>query len=282
MRGLLRAAWAHSAWTRACAVLLCAVVALAVIAPDASPWGVDEIDWDAIDRGPSARHWFGTDSAGRDLLTRSWAGARLSLSLALLGTAVSAAIGIPYGAIAGYFGGRVDQAMMRAVDATYALPFVFLVILLVVAFGRNVYLLFIAIGTVSWLDLARIVRGQTLAVRNELYVEAARALGAPRTTILLRHVIPNLLGPAIVYATLTLPGVILAESFISFLGLGVQEPQASWGVLIADGAREMQGSWWQLAFPATLLASTLLAVNTLGDALRDALNRRATLAAPRE
>ncbi len=282
MRGLLRAAWAHSAWTRACAALLCAVVALAVIAPDASPWGVDEIDWDAIDRGPSARHWFGTDSAGRDLLTRSWAGARLSLSLALLGTAVSAAIGIPYGAIAGYFGGRVDQAMMRAVDATYALPFVFLVILLVVAFGRNVYLLFIAIGAVSWLDLARIVRGQTLAVRNELYVEAARALGAPRTTILLRHVIPNLLGPAIVYATLTLPGVILAESFISFLGLGVQEPQASWGVLIADGAREMQGSWWQLAFPATLLASTLLAVNTLGDALRDALNRRATLAAPRE
>ena len=282
MRGLLRAAWAHSAWTRACAALLCAVVALAVIAPDASPWGVDEIDWDAIDRGPSARHWFGTDSAGRDLLTRSWAGARLSLSLALLGTAVSAAIGIPYGAIAGYFGGRVDQVMMRAVDATYALPFVFLVILLVVAFGRNVYLLFIAIGAVSWLDLARIVRGQTLAVRNELYVEAARALGAPRTTIVLRHVIPNLLGPAIVYATLTLPGVILAESFISFLGLGVQEPQASWGVLIADGAREMQGSWWQLAFPATLLASTLLAVNTLGDALRDALNRRATLAAPRE
>ena len=274
MKGLLATAVTGSAWTRASAALLCAVTLLAVVAPDASPWGVDEVDWEAIDAAPSTRHWFGTDAAGRDLMTRSWAGARLSLSLALLATAVSAAIGIPYGAVAGYFGGRLDQAMMRCVDAMYALPFVFLVILLVVAFGRNVYLLFIAIGAVSWLDLARIVRGQTLTARNELYVEAARALGAPRTTILLKHIIPNVLGPALVYATLTLPGVILAESFISFLGLGVQEPAASWGVLIADGAREMQGSWWQLVFPATLLAVTLLAVNTLGDALRDALNRR--------
>ena len=277
MNGLLAATFAGSAWTRASAGALCAVVVLAVVAPSASPWGVDEIDWEAIDAAPSTSHWFGTDGAGRDLLTRSWAGARLSLSLALLATAVSAAIGIPYGAVAGYFGGRIDQAMMRCVDAMYALPFVFLVILLVVAFGRNVYLLFIAIGAVSWLDLARIVRGQTLRARNELYVEAARALGAPRTTILLKHVFPNVLGPALVYATLTLPGVILAESFISFLGLGVQEPAASWGVLIADGAREMQGSWWQLVFPATLLALTLLAVNTLGDALRDALNRRTAL-----
>ena len=277
MNGLLAATFAGSAWTRASAGALCAVVVLAVVAPSASPWGVDEIDWEAIDAAPSTSHWFGTDGAGRDLLTRSWAGARLSLSLALLATAVSAAIGIPYGAVAGYFGGRIDQAMMRCVDAMYALPFVFLVILLVVAFGRNMYLLFIAIGAVSWLDLARIVRGQTLRARNELYVEAARALGAPRTTILLKHVFPNVLGPALVYATLTLPGVILAESFISFLGLGVQEPAASWGVLIADGAREMQGSWWQLVFPATLLALTLLAVNTLGDALRDALNRRTAL-----
>lgn len=277
MNGLLAAAFTGSAWTRASTGLLCAVIVLAVVAPSASPWGVDEIDWEAIDAAPSTSHWFGTDAAGRDLLTRSWAGARLSLALALLATAVSAAIGIPYGAVAGYFGGRIDQAMMRCVDAMYALPFVFLVILLVVAFGRNVYLLFIAIGAVSWLDLARIVRGQTLRARNELYVEAARALGAPRTTILLKHVFPNVLGPALVYATLTLPGVILAESFISFLGLGVQEPAASWGVLIADGAREMQGSWWQLVFPATLLALTLLAVNTLGDALRDALNRRTAL-----
>ena len=275
MKGLLATALVGSAWTRASAAVLCTVTVLAVVAPDASPWGVDEVDWEAIDAAPSASHWFGTDGAGRDLMTRSWAGARLSLSLALLATAVSAAIGIPYGAVAGYFGGRLDQAMMRCVDAMYALPFVFLVILLVVAFGRDVYLLFIAIGAVSWLDLARIVRGQTLTARNELYVEAARALGAPRTTILLKHIIPNVLGPALVYATLTLPGVILAESFISFLGLGVQEPAASWGVLIADGAREMQGSWWQLVFPATLLAVTLLAVNTLGDALRDALNRRA-------
>lgn len=277
----LRAALTQSPWAPAAAGWLVAVVVLAAVAPGASPWGLAEVDWDAIDRAPSASHWFGTDGAGRDLLTRSWAGARLSLSLALLATAVSVAIGIPYGVIAGYFGGRVDQVMMRCVDALYALPFVFLVILLVVAFGRHVALLFVAIGAVSWLDLARIVRGQTLAARQELYVEAARALGATRMTILFRHLLPNVAGPAIVYATLTLPGVILAESFISFLGLGVQEPEASWGVLIADGAREMHGSWWQLVFPATLLAATLLAVNTVGDALRDALNRRGALATPR-
>ena len=277
----LRTALTQSPWAPAATGWLVAVVVLAAVAPDASPWGVTEVDWDAIDRAPSASHWFGTDGAGRDLLTRSWAGARLSLSLALLATAVSVAIGIPYGVIAGYFGGRLDQVMMRCVDALYALPFVFLVILLVVAFGRHVALLFVAIGAVSWLDLARIVRGQTLAARRELYVDAARALGATRMTILFKHLLPNVAGPAIVYATLTLPGVILAESFISFLGLGVQEPQASWGVLIADGAREMHGSWWQLVFPATLLAATLLAVNTVGDALRDALNRRGALATPR-
>ena len=261
-------------WTRTCFYTLCAVAALALVAPLVSPWALDDIDWDAIDQAPSVQHWFGTDGAGRDLLTRSFHGARVSIAIALLATAVSVLIGIPYGAAAGYFGGRVDQAMMRIVDGMYALPFIFLVILLVVVFGRNMYLLFIALGAVAWLDLARIVRGQTLSVRHEAYVEAARALGAGRARILFHHIIPNVLGPAIVYATLTVPGVILAESFISFLGLGVQEPDTSWGVLIADGAREMQSSWWQLVFPATLLALTLLSFNVLGDRLRDALERR--------
>ena len=201
----------------------------------------------------------------------------MSIAIALLATGVSVLIGLPYGAVAGFLGGRVDQVMMRIVDALYALPFVLFVILLIVVFGRNPYLLFIALGAVSWLDLARIVRGQTLAVRQEAYVDAARALGAGRARIVLRHVLPNVLGPAVVYATLTVPGVILAESFISFLGLGIQEPDTSWGVLIADGARAMQTSWWQLVFPASLLAVTLLACNVLGDRLRDALDRRDTV-----
>ena len=261
-------------WSRACCLALCTVIVLAILVPTVSPWAVDDVDWEAIDQAPGAAHWFGTDGVGRDLLTRSFSGARVSIAIALLATGVSVLIGLPYGAVAGFLGGRVDQVMMRIVDALYALPFVLFVILLIVVFGRNPYLLFIALGAVSWLDLARIVRGQTLAVRREAYVDAARALGAGRARIVIRHVLPNVLGPAVVYATLTIPGVILAESFISFLGLGIQEPDTSWGVLIADGARAMQTSWWQLVFPATLLAVTLLACNVLGDRLRDALDRR--------
>ena len=274
MNGLFRHAALGTWWSRTCFIVLSAVVVMAVLVPIVSPWALDDIDWDAIDRAPGAAHWFGTDGVGRDLLTRSFSGARVSIAIALLATGVSVLIGVPYGAAAGFLGGRIDQVMMRIVDALYALPFVLFVILLIVVFGRNPYLLFIALGAVSWLDLARIVRGQTLAVRQEAYVDAARALGAGRTRIVLRHVLPNVLGPAVVYATLTVPGVILAESFISFLGLGIQEPDTSWGVLIADGARAMQTSWWQLVFPATLLAMTLLACNVLGDRLRDALDRR--------
>ena len=274
MRQLFRDAVLGRPWTRTAFLTLCVIMALAVVVPAVSPWALDDVDWEAIDQAPSAAHWFGTDGAGRDLLTRTWSGGRVSISIALLATAVSVLIGVPYGAVSGLLGGRVDQAMMRIVDALYALPFVLFVILLVVVFGRNPYLLFIALGAVSWLDLARIVRGQTLAVRQEAYIDAARALGAGRTRIVLRHVIPNVSGPAIVYATLTVPGVILAESFISFLGLGIQEPAASWGVLISDGARSMQTSWWQLVFPAGLLALTLLPCNVLGDRLRDALDRR--------
>ena len=276
MTASLRTAFAASSRTRACAGFIALVAALAIAIPMASPRALDEIDWQAINSAPSASHWFGTDSAGRDLFTRCWAGGRVSLAIALLATAVSAAIGIPYGALAGFLGGRVDQAMMRVVDALYALPFVLVVILLVVAFGRNIYLLFIGLGAVSWLDLARIVRGQTLAAREEAYVEAARGFGASQAAVIWRHVLPNVRGPALVYATLTVPGAILAESFISFLGLGVQEPLASWGTLLADGAKEMR-SWWQPVFPAALLALTLLAVNGLGDGLRDALERRPAL-----
>ena len=200
----------------------------------------------------------------------------MSIVIAVAATLVSCIIGIPWGAAAGYVGGSTDMAMMRVVDGLYALPFILLVILLVVLFGRNVVLLFVALGAVSWLDLARIVRGQTLAAKNEAYVEAARAMGVGTPGIIARHIVPNVAGPALVYATLTVPGVIIAESFLirapEFLGLGVQEPQTSWGVLIADGAREMRSSPWQLIFPASMLALTLfaLSLNVLGDRMRDA------------
>ncbi len=253
-----------------CVALLLVIVGGALVGPWLAPWPADEIDWDAIDHAPNAVHWFGTDSVGRDLFARTLDGARTSLAIAALATLVSTLIGIPWGAAAGYLGGAVDQAMMRVVDGMYALPFVLLVILLVVAFGRNILLLFVALGAVSWLDIARIVRGQTLAARHEAYVDAARALGAGRWRVILRHIIPNVIGPAVVYATLTIPGVIIAESFISFLGLGVQEPRTSWGMLIAEGARNMHSSPWQLLFPAVLLALTLFALNILGDRLRDA------------
>ncbi len=250
-----------------CALLL--TLAL-LLGPWLSPWGQEHIDWNAIDTPPSPTHWFGTDGSGRDLLVRTMAGGRVSLTIAVLATIVSFAIGLPWGAIAGFAGGRVDQLMMRIVDGLYGLPFMFLVILLVVFFGRNPYLLFIAIGAVSWLDLARIVRGQTLVVKNAMYIEAARALGVTDLWIITRHVVPNVMGPASVYATLTIPGIIIAESFISFLGLGIQEPQTSWGVLIADGATRLHAPW-QLIFPATFLAVTLLVLNVAGDQLREAM-----------
>ena len=257
---------------RVCCGVLLFVGASAVVGPWLLPWSLEAVDWDAIDAPPSAAHWFGTDANGRDLLVRTLSGTAVSLVVALLATAVSCLIGVPWGAVAGYFGGGVDQTLMRIVDGLYALPFVLLVILLVALFGRNIHLLFFGLGAVYWLDLARIVRGQTLVARREAYVDAARALGASTAGIVLRHIAPNVLGPALVYATLAVPGVVIAESFISFLGLGVQEPQTSLGVLIADGAREMRSSPWQLLFPAGWLATTLFALNTLGDRLRDALD----------
>jgi oligopeptide transport system permease protein len=217
-------------------------------------------------------HWFGTDANGRDLFVRTFIGARVSLSIGVTATGVALIIGVLYGATAGFLGGRVDNLMMRFVDILYALPFIFFVIILMVVFGRNFILMFVAIGAVEWLTMARIVRGQTLSIRRKEFIEAAVAAGVSDRTIILRHILPNVIGPVIVFVTLTVPAVILAESFLSFLGLGVQEPLTSWGVLIADGAQQMQSYPWMLVFPALMLSITLFCFNFIGDGLRDALD----------
>ena len=214
----------------------------------------------------------GTDQNGRDLLTRILVGGRVSLTIGLLATFVALVIGVAWGATAGFVGGRVDHYMMRFVDVLYSLPYIFFVIMLVVFFGRNFILMFIAVGAVEWLDMARIVRGQTLSIKRQEYVEAARALGVSNAQIVKRHVVPNTLGPVVIYMTLMVPKVILLESFLSFLGLGVQEPMTSWGVLISEGAKNIQDAPYLLLFPSAFLAITLLCLNFLGDGLRDALD----------
>lgn len=256
--------------------LLLIVVAAAVLGPELSPWDGEEMDWEALEAPPSASHWFGTDMVGRDLFVRTMEGARVSFTVAIIAVTVSLTIGIPWGATAGLIGGRTDQLMMRIVDGIYCLPGILIVILLVVMFGRNQYLLFGALGAISWLTIARIVRGQTLRLRHAPFIEAARSMGLSTTHILRRHVIPNVIGPVVVYTTLAIPGVILAESFISFLGLGIQEPDTSWGVLVSDGTQTMESSPWLLVFPGTCLAVTIWCFNTLGDRLRDYLDNRAT------
>lgn len=217
---------------------------------------------------------FGTDGNGRDLLARVLVAGRVSLAIGLLATFVAISIGVAYGAVAGYAGGRIDALMMRAVDVLYSLPFIFFVIMLVVFFGRNFVLMFLAVGAVEWLDMARIVRGQTLSLKRREFVQAAEVLGVGPRGILARHIVPNTLGPVAVYTTLLVPKVILLESFLSFLGLGVQEPMTSWGMLIADGARNIQGDSHLLLFPALFLTATLFCLNFLGDGLRDALDPR--------
>lgn len=259
-------------WSGRVALLALAVIlALLVFGPLLSPYAPDEIDFDG-DWGlaPSLQdgHWFGTDGLGRDLYTRTLHGGRVSLLVGLVSTAVCLLIGVAYGAIAGYVGGRVDSLMMRIVDILYALPFLFLVILLMVLLGRELWLVFAAIGAVNWLDMARIVRGQTLALRHQPFVEAARVGGLDTPAILRRHIVPNLLGVVLAYATLTVPQVILIESFLSFLGLGVQEPMTSWGALVNEGSREMEVAPWSLLIPAGFLVTTLLCLNLLGEALR--------------
>ncbi|WP_369602942.1 oligopeptide ABC transporter permease OppC [Hahella sp. SMD15-11] len=255
-------------------VILAIITLMAILAPWLSPHPYDEIYWDRIQVPPDFEHahWFGTDSNGRDLFVRVLYGARVSLMVGVLATLVSLIIGVTYGAIAGYFGGRIDNIMMRFVDVMYSLPFMFFVILLMVIFGRNIFLIFIALGAVEWLTMARIVRGQTLSVRRKEFIEAAHACGVPNRVIIFRHIIPNVLGPVVVYVTLTVPQVILTESFLSFLGLGVQEPLTSWGVLISEGARLMETAPWMLIFPAIFLATTLFCFNFIGDGLRDALD----------
>ncbi len=219
---------------------------------------------------PSTAHWMGTDHLGRDLMARVLKGGQLSLWVGLLGTAVSVVVGTIYGGIAGYFSQRLDQVLMRFVDILYSLPYMFLVIILIFVFGKNLLVLFIALGLVQWLTIARIVRGQVLALKEEEFVLAARALGAPAWRILLRHILPNVIGVVVVYATLTVPSVILQEAFLSFLGLNVES--CTWGVLISDGKDYMDTAWWMIAFPGAILTLGLLALNVLGDALRDALD----------
>jgi oligopeptide transport system permease protein len=254
--------------------LLAVITVLAVFAPLLSPHPYDEIYWDRMQQPPdfANAHWLGTDNVGRDLFVRILYGARVSLAVGLLATTVSLVIGVTYGAVAGFLGGVVDNIMMRIVDVLYSLPFMFFVIMLMVVFGRNIFLIFVALGAVEWLTMARIVRGQTISVKRKEFIEAAQAGGVSNTKIIFRHVIPNVLGPVIVYMTLTIPQVILTESFLSFLGLGVQEPLTSWGVLISEGAKVMEFAPWMLFFPALFLATTLFAFNFIGDGLRDALD----------
>ncbi len=216
--------------------------------------------------------FFGTDSNGRDMMTRTLVAGRISLTIGLLATFVALMIGVTYGAVSGYMGGRTDMIMMRIVDVLYSLPFIFFVILLVVFFGRNFILMFIAVGAVEWLDMARIVRGQAISLKRQEFIQAAEAMGVSNGGILRRHIVPNTLGPVVVYMTLLVPKVILLESFLSFLGLGVQEPMTSWGVLISEGARNIQGASWMLIFPSIFLVATLFSLNFIGDGLRDALD----------
>lgn len=255
-------------------VFIVVATLLAIIGPWISPFEVDAVNFDKIHHPPDWINLFGTDSLGRDLFSRCLYGLKISLAVGLTATLVSFAIGVLWGAIAGYFGGTVDSLMMRFVDVLYALPYMFFVIVLMTVFGRNIILLFAAIGAVSWLTMSRIVRGQVMSLRNKEFVEAAMASGVRRRHIILRHLIPNALGPIIVYVTLTVPRVIMTEAFLSFLGLGVQAPMASLGSLTSEGAKGMEQYPWLILFPAGLLALLLFAMNYLGDGLRDALDPR--------
>jgi oligopeptide transport system permease protein len=255
-------------------VILALIVLAAIFAPLLSPHPFDEVYWDRIGMPPdyANAHWFGTDNNGRDLFVRCLYGARVSLAVGIAATLVSLLIGVVYGAGSGFLGGKVDEVMMRIVDILYSLPFMFFVIILMVVFGRNIILLFVALGAVQWLTMARIVRGQTLSVKRKDFIEAAHAAGVSNWTIVRRHIIPNVLGPVIVYVTLTVPEVIMTESFLSFLGLGVQEPYTSWGVLISEGAGQMESAPWMLIYPGLFLGITLFCFNFIGDGLRDALD----------
>ena len=272
----------HDAWLRlkknraavTGGVVLAVMVVLAILTPWIAPYGYEAQNLDLGATSPSAAHWLGTDIFGRDLLTQILYGGRISLAVGFIATAVALAIGVTWGAVAGYVGGRIDSVMMRFVDILYALPFMIFIILLMVVFGRNILLLFLAIGAVEWLTMARIMRTQVQSLRQQEFVEAAVSLGLPPSAIIFKHIIPNALGPIIVYTTLTIPSVMLLEAFLSFLGLGIQPPQTSWGLLISYGAETMEEYPWLLIFPGLALTITLFSLNFLGDGLRDALDVR--------
>jgi oligopeptide transport system permease protein len=251
-------------------------IIVALLTPWIAPYSYETQNLNLGASPPSAQHWLGTDIFGRDLLTLIMYGGRISLAVGFVATAVALIIGVTWGAIAGYAGGRVDAVMMRLVDILYALPFMIFIVLLMVVFGRNLLLLFLAIGAVEWLTMARIMRGQVQSLRQQEFVEAAVSLGLSPAAIIVRHLIPNALGPVIVYTTLTIPSVMLLEAFLSFLGLGIQPPQTSWGLLISYGAETMEEFPWLLIFPGAALTLTLFALNFLGDGLRDALDVRSS------
>jgi len=256
--------------------ILVSIVIVAIVGPMLSPHDYQQTDFDNLLHAPGRAHmqFFGTDDLGRDLFVRSMLGVQVTIVVAIVASIVSLVIGVAYGAIAGYVGGRVDAVMMRFVDTLYALPFIFFVILLMVAFERNFLLIFVAIGAINWLDMARIVRGQTLSLREREFVDAARLTGVSAARIIFRHIAPNLVGVVIVYVTLTIPQAILVESFLSFLGLGIQEPQTSLGALVDAGVNQMEGASWMLLIPAALLAVILLCFNFLGDAMRDVFDAK--------
>lgn len=259
------------------ALVIVVIVLLAVVGPMLNPNSVDALDWDRMAVGPTqdGAHWFGTDRLGRDLYIRTLFGVRISLQIALLASLVSLAIGVSWGVVAGFAGGRVDGMMMRFVDVLYSMPYIFIVIILSTLVERgNIAVMFLAIGAVGWLTMARIVRGQTLSLKQREFIEAAHAIGVSTPRILLRHILPNIIGPVIIYATLTIPQMIIFESLLSFLGLGVQEPMASLGSLINEGQQEMESAMWMLLVPAAFLVALIVCFNRLGDGLRDALDPR--------
>lgn len=254
------------------AVILVVLMVLSLLAPIIAPYSFEEQNLELGATPPSSAHWLGTDTLGRDQLTRILYGSRISLAVGFTATAVALIIGVLWGTIAGYYGGRVDAFMMRFVDVLYALPFVIFIILLTVVFGRSLLLLFLAIGAVEWLTMARITRAQVLNLKQQEFIEAAISIGASKSRIIFKHLIPNALGPIIVYTTLTIPSVILLESFLSFLGLGIQPPNSSWGSLISRGVETMEEYPWLLIYPGLVLSITLFSLNFLGDGLRDALD----------
>ncbi|UJF18697.1 oligopeptide ABC transporter permease OppC [Vibrio sp. SS-MA-C1-2] len=256
-------------------LFILSIIILAVIfGPMVSQFAYDDTDWYAMHAAPAIEsgHYFGTDSLGRDLFVRTLIGGRISLMVGIMGALVAVVIGTLYGATSGFIGGRTDRVMMRFLEILYSIPFMFFVIVLVTIFGRNIMLIFVAIGAISWLDMARIVRGQTLSLRSKEFIEAAYVCGVSRKNIIVRHIVPNVLGIVAVYSTLLIPSMILTESFLSFLGLGVQEPMTSWGALLQEGANTMEVAIWQLLFPALFMVVTLFCFNYVGDGLRDALD----------